>query len=370
MLYRFAILWLALGTLAHGQQQKITRNQPLIVVQDGKYGYIDHQGKFVIKPQFYWASDFSGGFATVYVCGRQLSIDPSGKLGPYRFPDGELMPRPKDGRVGFVDSSGRFTIPPAYDEALPFSEGLAAVRVGEKWGFINKNGGMAIASRFEQAYYFFEGVAVAELGKRSVLINRKGEVVASGFDRFGDIAEGRVQVSLGQNDGFIDLAGKIVVPLIYDDAASGFQGGITAVSKDGKWGYIDRLGNVKIPLQFDDAEPFYGGQLAAAKAGGKSGFIDRTGKFKFLLPYSQTAGFTNGDVAHFWTEDRRFGYVNDAGKVIWGPTPEDPFEERVTLSVAGQAPPPEWSDEEKIKSCEGIPASMRTIIESFPPTIE
>jgi len=371
MLYRIAILGLAVGTLAHGQHQEITRNQPLVVVQRGKYGYIDHQGNFVIKPQFYWASDFSAGFATVYVCGRRLSIDPSGKLGPYRITRDEgLMTRSRQSRVGFVDSSGQFRIPPTFDEALPFSEGMAAVKVGEKWGFIDKSGAMAITPQFEQAYYFFEGVAVAEIEKRSVLINRKGEVVASGFDRFGDIAEGRVQVSVGRNDGFIDFAGKVVIPLIYDGAVYGFQGGITALSKDGKWGYVDRWGKVKIPFKFGEAGPFYGGKLAAAKVNGRTGFVDRTGKFKFLLPYSYTAGFTNGDVAHFWTEDHRFGYVNEAGKVIWGPAPENPFEERVIVSVAGQEPAPEWSEDEKIKSCEGIPASTRTIIESFPPTIE
>jgi hypothetical protein len=194
-------------------------------------------------------------------------------------------------------------------------------------------------------------------------------VVASGFDRFGDIAEGRVQVSVGRNDGFIDFAGKVVIPLIYDGAIYGFQDGITALSKDGKWGYVDRWGSVKILFQFNEAGPFYGG-LAAARMGAKTGFIDRTGKFKFLLPYSQTTGFTNGDVAHFWAEDHRFGYVNESGKVIWGPTSEDPFEERISVYEAGQEPPPEWSDEEKIKSCEGIPASIRKTIESFPLTIE
>lgn len=370
MLYRIAILGLVLGIFAQGQQQEITRNQPLVVVQNGKYGYIDHYGKFVIEPQFYRASEFSGGFATVYVCGRQLSIDPSGKLGPYRITRDEgLMTRSRQSRVGFVDASGQFRIPPKFDEALAFSEGLAAVRIGEKWGFIDKTGALAIEPRFEQAYYFFEGVAVAEIEKRSVLINREGKLVANGFDGFGSIAEGRVPVSVGKNHGFIDFAGKVVIPLIYDRSADGFQGGMTALSKADKWGYVDRWGKVKIPFQFDEADPFYG-RLAAAKMGSKTGFIDRTGKFKFLLPYSYTAGFTNDDVAHFSTKDHRFGYVNESGKVIWGPTPENPFEERVIVSIVGQEPAPEWSDEDKIKSCEGIPARTRKMIESFPPMTE
>jgi WG containing repeat len=39
-------------------------------MQDGKYGYIDHAGKVVIRPQFIWAEDFWGGLGTVYVCGQ------------------------------------------------------------------------------------------------------------------------------------------------------------------------------------------------------------------------------------------------------------------------------------------------------------
>jgi len=161
-----------------------------------------------------------------------------------------------------------------------------------------------------------------------------------------------------------------MVPLIYDNAIAGFEAGITALSKNGKWGFVNRWGKVKIPFQFDEVGSFHGGRLAAAKIGAKAGFIDRTGRFKFLLPYSYTAGFTDGDVAHFWTEDQRFGYVNESGKVIWGPTPENPFEERDSVSVEGQAPPPEWSDEEKIGSCAGIPESTRKRIESFPTAIE
>jgi hypothetical protein len=75
----------ALALSAHGQQQKISTGQPLVVVQDGKYGYIDHKGQFLIKPQFYWATDFEDGLATAYVCGRFVSIDTSGKIQPRRI---------------------------------------------------------------------------------------------------------------------------------------------------------------------------------------------------------------------------------------------------------------------------------------------
>lgn len=36
--------------------------------------------------------------------------------------------------IGFVDTTGRLVIKPRYDVAYDFSEGLAAVKVGEKEG--------------------------------------------------------------------------------------------------------------------------------------------------------------------------------------------------------------------------------------------
>jgi len=370
MILRLISAALALSLLLCGQQQKITRNEPLVVKQDGRYGYIDHQGNILIKPRFYWGGEFSDGLASVYVCGRVVSIDASGNIRPHRItPAGTLVPRQKETKVGFIDAAGHFKIAPTFDDALPFSEGLAAVKVGEKWGFVDIAGHQVIEPRFEGAYYFYEGVAIAEIGGGKVLIDRKGKVLISGFD-LQDIAEGRVLVLVGRNLGFIDFKGKVTVPPIYESAIGGFQHGVVGISKAGKWGFVDRDGRVSIPFQFSEVGEFLGGRLAPAKTEGLMGFIDRSGKFKFLLPYESSPGFTDGDVARFWTEDQRFGYVHESGKVIWGPTSEDPLEERVSIQIAGVERPPEWSPEEKTKSCADIPESIRRVVASFPPTVE
>ena len=43
-----------------------------------------------------------------------------------------------DGKFGFLNESGQFTIEPQYKEAKEFSEGYAAVKQGNLWGFIDK----------------------------------------------------------------------------------------------------------------------------------------------------------------------------------------------------------------------------------------
>jgi hypothetical protein len=365
---RKQILWSFLFFLfASALCQAGNSHDLLIVVQNGKYGYIDDEGKVIIRPQFIWAGDFFRGLGIVYVCGRYVSIDSSGALHPLQVPtQGPWIARKQGEKFGFVDAAGEFKIQPIYDDVQDFSGGLAAVKVGEKWGFIDTSGRMAIEPQFKEAYFFREGVATADNDSGEVLIDKSGKVLAQGYTFPNLINDGRVPVF--QEDfkwGYLDLTGKIAIPLIFDTAME-FSDGLAAVQINKKWGYVDRDGKIVIPLHFDFAGPFANG-LAPVKLGDKSGFIDKTGKFAFLLAFDQAWGFLKEDdesaldiaPAHatgFGTADGKFGYVNLAGRVIWGPVEEHP-EHRPLLG---------WSDEDKKRSCEGIPATMKKAVASFP----
>ena len=344
-------------------------DQLLLVVQAGKYGYIDHNGRIAIQPQFIWSDDFWRGFASVYVCGHYVSMDPSGAIVPLRITvPGRLEPRTEGQKVGFVDEHGRFKIEPSFDQALEFSDGLAAVRVGERWGFVDANGKMAIRPQFESAYYFHDGVASVKLGGTDVLIDRSGQVLASGVEVMleGLPADERVPARKDDKSGYLDLQGHVAIPLIYD-SGRGFSGGLAAVEKAGKWGYIDPSGRVVIPIEFDDAGQF-GSGLAPAKVGARSGFINKAGRFVFELAFDYAPGFFTGDwennrftadsdVSRFWTTDGKFGIVNTSGRVIWGPTDGSP-EHR---------PLQGWSEDENAASCQGISESTKaTIARIFP----
>lgn len=55
--------------------------------------------------------------------------------------------------------------------------------------------------------------------------------------------------------GFVDLDGRVVVPLTLD-AAYHFSQGLAAVRYQGAWGYIDTHGDIFLPLIFDQTSPF------------------------------------------------------------------------------------------------------------------
>lgn len=348
-------------------QNSAPAKEPIVIVKNGKYGYINHNGDVVIRPKFVWGTDFQDGFATVYVCQRLVSITESGQFVPLRYLSWRvrLTPRRLGDKFGFVDEAGQFKIAPIFADALPFSDGLAAVKLGALWGFIDTTGRQVIQPGFQAAYYFREGVANAEKDSEYVLIDKTGRVLTRGFEQFrGIVADGRVPVSHEGRFGYLDLHGNTAIPLEYDDLDT-FGDGLAPVQKGEKWGYVDRDGHIAIPFIFDKAGVFASG-LAPARIAKQSGFINHSGKFAFQLQFDYAPGFLTADadgmlaaetdLSRFWTVDGAFGYVNTSGKVVWGPMPESP----------DHAPLLGWSEKDKVASCEAVPEQVRKAIAAFP----
>ncbi|MEO0103191.1 MAG: WG repeat-containing protein [candidate division WOR-3 bacterium] len=55
---------------------------------------------------------------------------------------GELSPfeDSKTGKWGYINKQGKIVIRPQFNEAKDFSEGLAAVKIGDKYFYINNEG--------------------------------------------------------------------------------------------------------------------------------------------------------------------------------------------------------------------------------------
>lgn len=346
--------------VAHAQVPNDTGGL-LVVVQNGLYGYIDHSGKVVIDPQFVWAADFDEGYGAVYVCGRYALIDRTGKVLSLQTPrvSNQLSPKKVGEKFGFATADGQMKIQPQFDEVLPFSEGLAAVRVDKRWGFIDASGKFAIPPRFDAAYYFREGVGTTQVGDTTVLIDKGGKDLARGYDVLSGIAsEGLIPVSRGDRYGYLDLTGKVAIPLTFDGAST-FSEGVAAVKRGSKWGYIDKNGSLVIPFQFDSAGEF-GQGLAPVMLGEKSGFINHTGSFSFQLAFASATGFWGADgtsdVSRFWTKSDQFGYVNTSGYVIWGPADGSP----------DHPPLFGWSTEDKKESCDTVSETVRKMANALP----
>jgi hypothetical protein len=107
------------------------------------------------------------------------------------------------------------------------------------------------------------------------------------------------------------------------DVFSKFSEGLCMVKRigDGKAGYIDRAGRVIIPLQYDSAGPFGDGR-AWAEVGKAVGLIDKTGRW-VVKPGEYDNLFPCGEGLCGFHQGGAWGFLDVDGKVMIQPTYRD-----------------------------------------------
>jgi hypothetical protein len=251
------------------------------------WGYIDTAGRWAVQPRFDAAGCFAGGLAAVNLRGRMGYIDPKGKLAvPATYEQaGEFFEGRARvslaGRWGFIDSKGNRIGPPLFEDARDFSEGLAAVRQRGQWGYINTDGKLAVPPRFDDAFRFQGGAALIVHRGELNFIDTTGRLMfpRPPFSEAEPFTGGLAMVRARSTGrcGFIDLQGKFVVQPRYE-SASFFWEGLAPVRLNNRWGYIDKKGVAVIDFQYDAAGPFING-IARVEVRGRAAYIDRQGKF-------------------------------------------------------------------------------------------
>lgn len=280
------------------------KNMLYPVTIKNKSGYIDKNGKIIIPPIYEEAFSFKEGLSLIK----------------------------KNGRYGFIDLNGKIVIKPIYKYALDFSEGLAAV-YGENnhWGFIDKEGNLQIDYRFTDDGFFSEGLAPVCLeyffGKglcRTVYIDKLGKIVleikhkTAEYMNLRHFSNGLALVcSKSGKCGYINKKGEMVIPQEYN-SASDFSEGLAAVSKSGKYGYINIKNKIVIPEQFDDAKNFSEG-LAAVGKGDLYGYINKRGKLVIPYKFIYAKEFLYGLAYVKEKEGKEIyeGYIDKKGKYVW-----------------------------------------------------
>lgn len=190
-------------------------------------------------------------------------------------------------------------IPPRFQSALDFSEGLAPVEFDGKWGYIRESGEWAIPNRFLGAGAFHEQRAIVKnLRGEEGVIGTNGALIARlRFDEIRPFQEGLAAVWTGAKR--LD-----------------WGGGMSTVG-GGRWGFINRSGTLVIQPQFASTGDFSGG-LAPAQAldGTGWGFIDSSGRFVIPPKFSKAHAFSSGVawVQRGW--DDNFALINRRGDYL------------------------------------------------------
>jgi len=186
--------------------------------------------------------------------------------------DGPLFPAVKDGKYGFINIKGAFVIPPIFTSVQYFSEGLAAVNVGGrsyidsspqagqrissehgKWGYIDRTGEMKIPPQFSEARDFHEGLALVAVGDERPSLEEFLEKAAPLNPDYSEweLTKAWRKEYPGMKFGYIDTQGLFKIPPKYEGLSSSFKYGIAHVELareeldlNDKGDFVDSSGNV------------------------------------------------------------------------------------------------------------------------------
>ncbi|WP_433493892.1 WG repeat-containing protein [Micromonospora sp. CA-248089] len=195
------------------------------------WGYADADGDMVIAHRYAEAQPFREGLAWVRrpEASRWALIDTSGAAlieanNGYRsvvpFSDGlSWVSMDGKGRWMAVDRMNIVKIPPGYEEARPFHNGLAAVRQNGGWGAVDLTGEVVVPTRY----------------------HRLGTPLADGREVDGFTADGLAVVELAGRRGVVDRGGRVVVAPAYPTVVVHPVAFLVA-TESGRWGALDRRG--------------------------------------------------------------------------------------------------------------------------------
>lgn len=251
---------------------------------------------------------FLFGFGTTSSCKNAIG-------GP-----GDLTPVKLHGKCGFVDLAGRFVIRPTFEDADPFTEGLAMVLLNGKIGYIDKDGVFAISPQYTRGTYFSEGRAFVMVDNRGpiICIDQTGRCCFSYFDcvEYHAFSESKALfVTTDRKVGYIDIQGRRCIEAEFEDGKD-FCEGLAAVQKGGLWGYVDKNGTMAIDFQFEDAGQFSEG-LAPVKMKSLWGIIDKDGTWVAEPQYDDVGNFHEGCCP--FEADGSWGYIDKRGHMIIDP---------------------------------------------------
>lgn len=133
-----------------------------------------------------------------------------------------------------------------------------------------------------------------------------------------------ILVKKGNNIGYADKTGKLVIPVEFDDGnVDNFKDGLVGVMKDKKCGFVNLKGKVVVPFIYEMVYNYKDG-VAVIKKDGKRGYINKTGKEIVPTIYDEAYFISNGMM--LVKKDGKYGYLNKDGLSVTKLIYDDAFD--------------------------------------------
>lgn len=176
-----------------------------------------------------------------------------------------------------------------------------------KWGFVNENNKIMIPFEYDFVNPFENGLAYAKNNGKEFFITKKNLKLTEDYDEAGIFTFGLAPVSKNKKWGFIDENGKLVIPLIYDEADYFTKNGLSAVKRNAKSGFINQQGKEIIPVIYEMVKAEQLDDVVIVRKNYKWAFFDNFGR--------QLTDFLYTDVQRAWKGDDTTFFENGPASV-------------------------------------------------------
>lgn len=328
--------------------KKAMKNKPTEIIEGGKFGFADSNGKVLIKPIYDEAWRFKDGTAKVKIANKfgLAGINLSGSLIQILDPQYEYIGDFKDGFAeikkdggwtGLVNRCGEVIIKPEYSRILreengmfllnkriKYDNGVLSLSV-DRYGLADKDGKILLEPNYHKIKilddkYIKIGIKQKEDNAVSSplygIADTSGRIIIK--PQYSEIMRKDNFFSAEQNSkyGALNLNGDTIVPFVYDNIFeapqvifAGRQGEFTIFSKDGK-----KIKDLDVKPDFALVGDTY---VGIRGQNGKYGLMDIQGNI-IVEPMYQYIN-NNQDVLETVTNDRKKGLINKNGEIILEP---------------------------------------------------
>ena len=218
----------------------------------GRCGLIDSEGKLLIRPEWDEIDEVSSCYAIV-VLNEQRGIYNINSNNVIAYPEWEQIIYIRDDNTfyvtkekedgyyeGTLNADGSVGIPAVFEQIERVKEGLSFYKEGSLWGIISANGNVITEPQFERrisSLFFSEGLAAVFINERAGYVDSAGRIVIPakyGFGRpFKDGYAIVTDLTLSLY-GMVDKLGNEVVPLVWQSINYNDETGYILTDNNGK----------------------------------------------------------------------------------------------------------------------------------------
>lgn len=276
------------------------------------WGYINQEGKEIIKPVYLGAEPFDKQGYAIVSTGSSI----------------------EDYKYGLIDQSGKYVLQPIYVHLSHFAQDLYTATTADGVKLIKATGEEVLSIKGGTIGELSNDLAVFTESDQSGYIDQTGKkVIPAQFKTANSFKEDKAVVVLSNGTyALINKKGEVINNFTFDQEKAGlqeFSEGLGAYFEKGssQYGFVHENGNITVPAKFSSVSSFEHG-LAVVElefADNKVGLINTQGKFVVPAEYTSINSLKNGlwavgkgreEVGYFSNAPQSYAIVNNTGQFL------------------------------------------------------